>query len=204
MTNALAALVFAAYLLTAGLAGVRRSRRAVEVFRAYSLLVSFGVGLTQRDLWPFSSWPLVAGELPPTVTQRRIVAVDERGVEHDVDYRAWYPMSAAELNSWMGAVFVELDPVDRDEAAMYLTGVAESWRRQALETGKVGDFGRFLGPLAAPFFLVSPSRWADPGAVPEVPLVGIRLYYEHWSPEGIRTGRDSIVRELVYPSEGLP
>jgi hypothetical protein len=202
MMDLLAVLVTAGYGLGAALAARTRSRRMVNAFLIYALAASFGVGLVQRELWPFSSWPLVAGALPEVVTQRRIVAVDVDSNEHDIDYRAWYPMSGIELSSWMDAGFLALDSLGRDEAATFLTSLVERGRLRALEVGNPGRFGRFLGPVTAPFFLVQPAWWSATEAVPIRPFIGIRFYYERWSPEAVRAGSDSISRQLVYASPG--
>ena len=46
------------------------SRRASNVFLTYTLIVSFGAGILQRDFWPFSTWPLVAALHPEYPTCR--------------------------------------------------------------------------------------------------------------------------------------
>lgn len=199
MTELAAAFAFAGFVLGALWVRMHGTRRAVNVFLAYSLVVSFGAGLTQRDLFPFAAWPLVAGLVPEVITQRRILLVDELGREHEADYRAWYPLSAIELSSWMDAGFLALEPTDKSEVAGYLTDLAESSRLRARQ-GDVDPFGRFLGPLTAPFFLVSPDRWYGPEAVPSEPFVGIRLYREHWNPAAVHAGRDTIRRELLFDS----
>jgi hypothetical protein len=199
----IAAFGFAAFFVGALWAGRRRTHAVVDAFLLYSLAISFGVGLTQRDLWPFSSWPLVAGLVPDVVTQRRIVLVDSVGREHDADYRAWHPLSAIELSGWIDADFLDLDADRRREAADFLTNLVEEGRERTLR-GDLDPFARRLGPVTAPFFLVSPSLWSDPAAVPTVPIIGIRVYHERWDPAEVYAGRDSIRREMVFESEGVP
>lgn len=185
MLNILAGLGFAGFVLVALAAaaappGSRRRKARVQAFLLYSVAISFGAGLTQRDAWPFSAWPLVAGVLPASVTHPRLVAVDERGVEHAVDYRAWQPLGFDELMSWIGAEFPRLPPAVRDRVAAYLLDQAERARRRARAGGGVGRFDRLLGPLSAPYFLLHPRIWTRADDVPEKPFVRLRVYQERW------------------------
>ena len=73
MKQFLPVLCFGGYVIC-GLFGAWRAhtspgpagRRAVNAFLLYTLAASFGAGLLQRDLWPFSDWPLVAGIQGPS------------------------------------------------------------------------------------------------------------------------------------------
>ena len=47
-------------------------RWLVNIFLVYTLVLGLGAGLSQREAWPFSTWPLVAGLVPPTVMQPRM------------------------------------------------------------------------------------------------------------------------------------
>jgi hypothetical protein len=188
-----------------GLAAIRSERRAgrgrrsfVNAFLIYALAASFGAGLAQRDAWPFSAWPLVAGRLPPTVTHPRLVAVDGAGREHDVDYRAWQPLGVDELLSWLDAGFPKLSAEAQQRAFGFLLGRAEQARRQARAGEPVGECDRLLGPLAAPYFLLHPKLWSDPARVPESPFVGVRFYRETWNLEQRRRDAARVTRILVH------
>src|SRR5437899_2197939 len=61
-------LMFVILGLRVALAGGLRSsiaqRRRTNIFLCAVLLISFGAGLTQHNLWPFSSWPVLAYAVP--------------------------------------------------------------------------------------------------------------------------------------------
>src|SRR5207247_9628317 len=61
-------LLFVILGLRVALAGGLRSsiaqRRRTNIFLCAVLLISFGAGLTQHNLWPFSSWPVLAYAVP--------------------------------------------------------------------------------------------------------------------------------------------
>lgn len=202
MNDIAAAITFLGFLTTAVILGRSPNRQRVSLFLVYALAVTFGVGLTQRDLWPFVSWPLIAGTVAPVVSQSRYLAVDAEGREHDIDYRAWYPISFDELLAWSEEVLLTLDADQRQQALGILLGRVEAARRQALRTGRVGAWDRWLGPATAPFFLLHPSRWTTPESTPSTPFVRLRYYRETWSPELLARGRTRIRRRLLveYPA----
>jgi len=167
------------------------------VFLAFAAAVSFGAGLSQRDAWPFSSWPLAASAPGRSVTYSTIAAVDPGGVEHAVDYRAWQPLGFDELLSWVQLEFPKLPPAERDEAARHLLGLAEAARARAVAEGRVGYFDRFLGPLAAPDFLLHPRLWTS-HAAPPARFVGLRVYSETLVLDDPRRGGGVVTRVLEY------
>jgi hypothetical protein len=176
LASAAAFLGFAALACAAALAPAARRRRAVSLFLAYALAVSLGAGLAQRDAWPFSAWPLAANLLEESLTYDVLVAVDEEGREHDVDFRAWRPLGFDEQLSWLQQELPRLDAGARRRVAADLLARAERCRQEALRgQGCARDR---LGPLTAPDFLLHPRRWSDPAAVPARPFVGLRLYHE--------------------------
>jgi hypothetical protein len=99
-------LVVAALLVALSEAGlVAPRRRFVNLFLAYAVAASFAAGLAQRDAWPFSKWPMAGGRAEAEYSAIRIVGVDEDGMEHAVDYRAWRPMAFDELMPWTAATW---------------------------------------------------------------------------------------------------
>lgn len=207
MTNLAAALVFAGFIGIA-LSLMRWAgappRAAVHRLLAYVLVVSFGAGLAQRDLWPFAAWPLVAGRVSDVVTHPRLVAVDGAGTEHDVDPRAWYPIAYLELNSFVNRVLPDLNPASRDSVGRWLLARANRARDRVAAGEPIEGFDRILGPLTAPFFILSPRRWTSPATTPPDRLVGLRLYRESWDPEGRARGLTITSRQLVFEYREAP
>ena len=198
MLNAAAGLVFVAFvvlglLAAAGDASRRRSR--VSLLLAFTVVVSFGAGLTQRDAWPFSSWPLAASAPGRSVTYSTIAAVDAHGAEHAIDYRAWQPLGFDELLSWIQLELPRLPPAEQDEAARHLLSLAEAARARAVADGRVGYFDRFLGPLVAPDFLLHPRSWPP---APTEPFVGLRIYSETLVLDAPARGGGVVKRVLDY------
>lgn len=188
---------FALLGAAAGLVRAHR-RKAVNLFIAYALAVSFGTGLTQRELWPFSSWPLVASLVPERVTHPRTVALDAAGREHDIDWRAWSPFAFQELVAWQDKTFLRLAPDERDRVAAYQLGLVEAARRRFAAGDDGTAFSRFLGPFSAPFFLGHPDRWSPRERVPPAPFVGLRLYKETWNVEERHADPGKVRRVLAY------
>lgn len=176
----------------------RDSRRLVNLFIAYTLAISFGAGFTQRELWPFSSWPLVATRVADPVTQPRIVAVDADGREHEIDHRAWAPLVFQEVTGWHDKHLFRLDPAARERAAAHLLALVEGNRRLWAAGTPEPHFTRYLGPLSAPFFLGHPDRWVAGASVPAKPFVGLRLYRETWRVEERHRDPARVTRQLAY------
>jgi hypothetical protein len=200
--NLAAGLVFAAFaalgLFLVGRARAGPGRRTrVSVFLAFAVLASFGAGLSQRDAWPFSSWPLAASAPGRSVTYSTIAAVDQGGAEHAVDYRAWQPLGFDELLSWIQLEFPKLTRAEQDEAARDLLGRAEAARARAVLTGRVGYFDRFLGPLTAPDFLLHPRLWSARPA-PPARFVALRVYSETLVLDAPARGGGVVKRTLDY------
>lgn len=201
--NLLGAVAFAGFLGALCLvhlarAHPRRRRTAIHVFLAYSLCASFGAGLAQRDLWPFARWPMAAGLASARGENTRIVAVDARGVEWPIDSRAWQPLGFDELNPWMHRSFPLLAPQARDRVASHLLLSAEHARRRARAGGPVGDFDRYLGPLAAPDFDLHPRLWSSGAGTPREPFERLRVYRESWDHEERRRDPRRVARVLFH------
>ncbi len=174
------------------------ARRAVNAFVLYTLSVSFAAGLFQREMWPFSTWPLVAGIQGPNARHSRLMVVDRTGGEHDVDYRALQPFVLEELLGWAEGRLLRLRSEDRDRGAEFIVQLAERGRQDARAGRTVGYFDRWWGPLAAPYFLLHPKWWRSPATTPMEPIVGLRLYRESWNLQERRTAPSAVQRSLVF------
>lgn len=176
-------------------------RRSIHVFLFVALVVSFGAGLSQHDMWPFSSWNMMTGLTPPAtraLPTLSLVGVDARGNEDEIDYRAWKPLSPEELDSWIRHNFYELDPAARARAASFLLQLSDGARERALSTPGLLFPNRRLGPLTAPTHLLHPAVWSRAENVPRTPFVGLRIYEQSWDLEARRLASARITRVLAY------
>jgi hypothetical protein len=203
--NLVAPLLFVGFVLAAVIGGraaraaTTTERRRVSLFLLYACGASLGAGLAQREAYPFSAWALVAGLVPEPVTQPRLLLVDSVGGEHDVDARAWLPLSYAEVASWINDDWERLGEADRAAAAAYLVAAAEAGRQRA-RAGRSPAATRRLGPFSAPFFLLSAPRWSSQETTPAHGFVGLRFYRETWSVTARARDPAAVTRRLVWGS----
>ena len=176
-------------------------RPLTSIFLWVALFVSFAAGLTQHDLWPFSSWPVLAHTLPTGWNYSpppHIMGVDSSGKEYDIDYRAWQPLALEELTSWIRLHFAHLDPAEQDRAGAYLLGRANRAREQALSPAGLPYPNRWFGPLTAPTHMLHPAIWSHPENVPRNPFVELRIYGETWNLEERRRDQKKVTRVLIF------
>lgn len=202
MLNVASGLAFAAFVFLA-LSVLHAEWRKPEArgwrrtaFLVYGVALSFGAGLTGHDAWPFSDWPLAAGRVGPIVTSSRIVAVDSSGTEHAIDARAWQPLVFDELSPWVHLRLPTLPPEAQARAVLFLLDHVERERRRAVAGEGVGYFDRFLGPLAAPYFVLHPRTWPDQAG--SLPFVALRVYHESWNVRARAADPRALSRILVY------
>jgi hypothetical protein len=199
-----ATICFATFVLGIALVIPKRSahpaagRRRASGFALLVTAVSLSIGVTESDLYPFSSWPLVAWLYPDSISFTRFVAVDAVGAELQVDHRAWEPQSVDELATWMATNFLRLEPSARDEVARDLMDRANAAARRVRAGEPIGVYARLLGPLAAPLFHLHPRPWSAPDSLPPLPLRGLRLYSETWTPEERARDPSAGRRRLLY------
>jgi hypothetical protein len=201
MLNVAAALAFLGFVAAAASvawAPPERRRHRARAFLVYSVAASFGAGLTQRDAWPFAKWPMAGGRADADAQNTRLRAVDDRGAEHEVDYRAWQPLGADELIPWTHRTLPRLSPAAQDQAAAHLLSLAEASRARTRAGGRPGVLGRWLGPLAAPYFDLHPRRWRRAADAPERPFVKLRVYRERWNQEERRRDPARVDRTLLF------
>jgi hypothetical protein len=175
-------------------------RRLTNVFLVVVLFISFASGLTQHNLWPFSSWPVLAYPGPANGNYSalpRIMGVDISGNEYDIDYRAWQPLELEELLSWIRLHFARLDPAARDRVGAYLLSRSNLAREQALSSAGLPYANRWFGPLTAPGHMLHPAIWSRPESVPHKSFVGLRIYEETWNPEERSHEPQKVTRVLV-------
>lgn len=185
----------------AGGLGCSKARRRTNVLLWAVLAISLGAGLTQHNLWPFSSWPVLAYAVPTGANYPplpRLVGVDAAGGEYDIDYRAWRPVALEELESWIRLNFARLDPAARDRAGAYLLDRANRAREEALGPSGLPYPNRWFGPLTAPTHMLHPAIWSRREDVPRHPFVELRIYGETWNLEERRRDPQKVTRVLLF------
>jgi hypothetical protein len=175
-----------------------RRKAAANALIVYALIASFTAGLTQKNLWPFAEWPLIAPAVPTMNQEFHITALDSAGAEFEVDYRAWEPMAFREVSNWVGRILLRKSRTEQDVAAAWLVELLETARRRARAGGGVGYIGRRLGPFAAPYFVLHPRWWDDPAAVPHTRFVGLRVFFVSWNLVERAAGDPRSLRRVVY------
>jgi hypothetical protein len=202
-TIAFVGFVMLGLLVTAG--GRSRAepakRRLTNAFLIFALMVSFAAGLTQHNMWPFSSWPVLAMPMPAATRELptpRIVGVDANGNEYDIDYRAWQPLALEELNSWLNLHFFRLDPAAQDRVGRYFLDRANRAREEAISPSGLAYPNRWLGPLTAPTHMIHPAIWSDAARVPRNSFVRVRIYQQSWDLEARLLDPAKVTRVLAY------
>jgi hypothetical protein len=200
LVKGLVFLVFVLIGLAAAYSVHRRpnDRRFVNALIVYTVLVSFAVGFTQREAWPFSTWPFIATRVARPSTFPRIVAIDAQQHEYQIDYRAWEPLEFDEFMAWRDLYFPALEPASKDRVAAYLLDHLEEARGQWAAGKRVHHFDRFFGPLSAPLFLGHRPYWEMAEGVPGTAFAGLRFYTETWDVEERALDPSRISRQLVY------
>ena len=173
MLNLLRAAPFA-LLLLAGLAVLATRRRAASnSLIALFLGASCVAGMGQRDLWPFSAWPVMA----ESASRFRETfwydtrTVDAQGLEHEL---APSPLTRPTVEKWLVRNFDRLPVTERQSVASFLV-MQNNERRLANE--------RWLGPLTAPDALREhgppPDRQVHILRIYRADLRGRSLVYEY-------------------------
>jgi len=169
-------------------------QRFTSTFILYVLVVTFTAGISHRDLWPFSGWPMMTvpppEEVGPALPFSWLYAVAEDGVEYPIDPRAMEPLSMAELLSWIDYTLPETPEALQRRVGALLLDKADEGRVAVLAGERPGYTWRIVGPFGAPHHLLYGPRWTGPQDVPETPFVAIRWYTEAWN----------IDRRLVEPT----
>jgi hypothetical protein len=126
----------------------RYARLAEAMFIGWFSAMTLGAGIANRDLWPFSSYPIIpeSSERYREAVWYEVVAVDAAGVERRIDSS---PLTRTVLQKWVERTFFgTIDDEGRRRAARFLLARAnaETCRNDVI-----------LGPLAAPDWLLGPA-----------------------------------------------
>ncbi len=162
--NLVAAAAYAGMVLAAaGVAAAECRGRHRALRGARQLLIAWVVGATllagvsQRDLWPLSSWSLMTRaprrDMGVDPVYLRLLAVDDAEREYPVDYRAVEPFAIEELMAWMRSYFLKLPRAEQDSVAGFLLRRLNVARARVRAGDEPGTQERWLGPLRAPVSL---------------------------------------------------
>ena len=209
LTHLVAAAAFAGFVAGSLLVTLTiRSRsmvdrqRFISRFILYVLVVTITAGVSRRDLWPFSGWPMMTVPPPevvgPNLPFSWIYGVTENGAEYPLDPRALEPLSTSELLAWLDYRLPSLSPEQQDRIGALLLEKANSGRIAALAGGQPGYLRRFVGPFGAPRHLLLAPRWTQPQDVPDTPFTAVRWYRESWNIDQRRTEPDAVTRTLGF------
>jgi hypothetical protein len=195
-------------LASAGVMALERrgKRRALRAARQLLILWVVGAtllaGVSQRDLWPLSSWSLMTRaprrDMGVDPIYLRLLAVDDAEREYPVDYRAVEPFAIEELMAWMRSYFLKLPAGEQDSVAGFLLRRLNVARARVLAGSEPGTQERWLGPLRAPFHTLHPRQWTSVSSVPATPFVALRMYGETWDLEERAVDPTRVTRTRLY------
>jgi hypothetical protein len=195
----LAAAVIAAVEYRGRHRALRGARHLLIVWVVGATLLA---GVSQRDLWPLSSWSLMTHaprrDMGVDPVYLRLLAVDGAGREYPVDYRAVEPFAIEELMAWMRRYFLKLPGDEQDRVADFLLRRLNLARARVLAGDEPGTQGRWLGPLRAPFHALHPRQWTSIHSVPTTPFVALRVYGEIWDLEERAVDPSRVTRTRLY------
>jgi hypothetical protein len=160
--------VFAALCIgAAAMADRPRGRLLRWLVTTYFLVASAAAGLAQRDLWPFSGYPVIAESSSRwrEAVWYSMFTIESGGGESPLAADAIAPLRRSVLEKWIERTFVHLPEQQKRRAASWIVARAN----QPATWTNVSP----LGPLSAPDWLVrpGPARATARGMV-----VGIRVY----------------------------
>ena len=168
----------------------------LNVFVVYLLVVNFAVGITQRDDWPFSPYPLMRGLWNAHFHYEAvvIVAVDQHGREWMLDPMTWSPIFPLVMQEWVRETFTKLAPDRQREAAAFLFAKAQAARAQRASGRDYIGNETLLGPFTASDWW----RYRRMSQFSPEPYGGLRIYSDGWYPDERFANPRRFTRHLVY------
>ena len=162
----------------------------------YIIALNTGVAVTQRDFWPFPTYPLVPNRYDIHAPNARMeyFGLTGDGSEVPIDPYVWSPLFPLALDLWFRMHFPHLDAGQKAEAVAFLRDQAAA-RMDRLAHGERIGAERILGPVALPdwWLYVRAPRYSGP-------LYGLRVYRTEWRAAERYRDRNAVKRILVTES----
>jgi hypothetical protein len=176
-----------------------RRRKKITTFIVFTIAMHLATGISQRDAWPFSPYPLMRGRWNEKWQYSKvvIVGVDVSAKEWPLDAMTWSPVFPLVLQEWFNTYFPTLSSAERRNDLAFLLQKAEVARERMRAGQRIGN-EKFLGPLtASDWWLYERVREASPSR-----FTALRVYREMWFPEKRATDPRSFRRALIdeYPA----
>lgn len=177
-------------------------QRFLNVFILYVLAVTATAGLSHRDLWPFSGWPMMSvpppEEVGPDLPFSWIYGVTQDGAEYPIDPRALEPLSTSELLAWLDYRLGAMSPEQQARVGALLLDKANGGRIAVLAGQRPGYLRRFIGPFGAPRHLLFGPLWTRPEDLPDTPFTAVRWYRESWNIDARWSDPGAVTRTLGF------
>ena len=147
-----------------------RNRRFARSFVAYTIAISLFSGVTQIDVWPFTSYTLAAFRPRPhtVICLSEVVGVDAAGREWAIDPLSWSPHYHSIVQYWLDVCWPKLTDAEKRETVRFLARRAEESRRAGRRIG----FAQYLGPAYDRYWWLL----RRPAQTSPSPYVALRVY----------------------------
>lgn len=148
------------------IAAMRRGRAPLleRALLIYFFALTLAAGIAQKDLWPFSGYPILAESSSRwrEAVWYSAAGVDSRGNEVALPAETWSPLMPSVMEKWLERTFSALPEERKRRAAQWILARANRPPERGNDV--------LLGPLTAPDWLVRVE------APPPPRLTAVRVY----------------------------
>jgi hypothetical protein len=168
-------------------------RRAVNALLIYVLTINLLVGITQRDCWPFCTYPLVPNRYDEYALNSRMeyygIASDGRLIP--LDPYVWSPLFPVALDLWFKFGYPSLGPAQKQAVMSFLFARASAGMQKLGRGERIGP-QRILGSVALPdwWLYIHPPAYGGE-------LRGLRVVHLQWRAADRLVESDAGIRTVV-------